>query len=118
MDKLVIERMITDRPKDVPAHEDVDEARKKELERLEVTRNSFNALFDEAQHNEQIKGGAKRLSFKAMQAALLIYLYQDEPLFQVPYRLLKTMIDIDEGFSSWRYKHSTVSCINVVTSHN
>ncbi len=81
----------------------------KELSKLEENQSNFRALFDENQHNERIKSGSKRLSFKATQAALLIYIYQDEPVFHIPFRFLQCLIDMDEYLTSWRYKHSLVS---------
>jgi len=82
------------------------EERAKELERVENNKKSFHALFDEQLHNEQIAGGARRLSFKATQAALLLFLYQSEPLFQIPFRIIQKLIDIDENFTAWRHKHA------------
>lgn len=46
---------------------------------------NFQALFDEKAHEEKIVGGTMRFSFKAMQAALLIHIYQDEPIFSLPW---------------------------------
>ena len=40
--------------------------------------------------------GRRRLSHKATLAALLIFLYRDEPLLQAPYRFLSLAQDIDE----------------------
>lgn len=37
-----------------------------------------------------------RFSHKAMQAALLITLYQDEPVLNQASRLLRAIVDIDE----------------------
>jgi len=82
------------------------EEREQELQKLEENRSSFRALFDEEAHNQKIKEGTKRLSFRATQAALLIHIYQDEPIFSLPFRLLQYLTDIDENFTSWRYKHS------------
>ena len=46
------------------------------------------------------------LTPQATQAALLINLYQEEPLFQLPNRLLTLLLDIDELLVSWRYRHA------------
>lgn len=80
--------------------------RKKELDRLHASQQTFNAIFNEEAHNEAIRKGSRRLSFKATQAALIILLYQDEPLFQIPFRLLQALLDVDENFAGWRHKHS------------
>lgn len=77
--------------------------------RLNQTEESFAALFNEELHNEQIAAGNRRLSYRATHAALLIWLYQEEPIFTIPYRLLTTLVDLDEQFAAWRHRHALVS---------
>ena len=38
-------------------------------------------------------------------AALLINLYRDEPVVQLPFRLLATLMDVDEALTNWRLRH-------------
>lgn len=45
------------------------------------------------------------LSPKARRAALFIMLYRDYPLLQMPFELLNNLLEIDEGMSTWRYRH-------------
>lgn len=47
-----------------------------------------------------------RMSFAAVQAALFITVYRDEPVLQLPFRLLATLMDIEEAMALWRYRHS------------
>ncbi len=61
----------------------------------------FEYLFDEAKYRE----GKRRLSYKAMQAALFIFLYRDQPILHMPYRLLESLVTMDELFTAWRYRH-------------
>jgi len=82
------------------------EEREQDLKKWEENRDNFRALFDEKAHNEQIEGGRKRLSFAATQAALLIFIYQDEPIFSLPFRMLNYLVDIDELLTRWRFKHA------------
>lgn len=76
-----------------------------QIRQLESTLENFEALFEENKHNELIKEGHRRLSHRATQAALLIFLYRDQPILHLPYRLLTALIDIDELFTAWRYRH-------------
>jgi tryptophan 2,3-dioxygenase len=46
------------------------------------------------------------MSFAAIQAALFITLYRDEPVLQLPFRLLSALMDIEETLSLWRYRHA------------
>ncbi len=51
------------------------------------------------------KEGLDEFSVPAMRAVLFIMLYRNLPIFQLPFDLLSTLIDIDELLSQWRYKH-------------
>lgn len=51
------------------------------------------------------KEGLGEFSVNAMRAVLFIMLYRNLPIFQQPYDLLTTLIDIDEMLSQFRYKH-------------
>jgi tryptophan 2,3-dioxygenase len=41
-----------------------------------------------------------------LQAALFINLYRNEPVLQLPFRLLSGLMDIDETLTHWRYRHA------------
>ncbi len=77
-----------------------------ELSSLAAARARFDALFDEAAHRQLRERGAWRLSMRALQAALFINLYRDEPALQLPFRLLSLLMDIDELLTTWRYRHA------------
>jgi len=49
------------------------------------------------------------LSHRAMQAALLINLYRDEPMFHLPFRVLSALTDLDELIAQWRYRHMAMA---------
>ncbi|MBS1518142.1 MAG: tryptophan 2,3-dioxygenase [Bacteroidetes bacterium] len=83
-----------------------DEKKAKQLEVFESTKENFEALLDEGKYNELRKNGHRRLSHRSMLAALFINLYRDEPILHLPYRLLTYLVDIDEHFTTWRYKHA------------
>ena len=53
-----------------------------------------------------VEDGHWRLSLKATQAALLILLYRDHPILHNPYQLLTKLADVDELFTTWRYRHA------------
>ncbi|XP_018601736.2 tryptophan 2,3-dioxygenase A [Scleropages formosus] len=68
-------------------------------------REIFTALFDEKRHDHLLSKGERRLSYKALQGALMIYFYREEPRFQVPFQLLTFLMDIDTLMTKWRYNH-------------
>ncbi|KAI4893605.1 hypothetical protein NFI96_028931 [Prochilodus magdalenae] len=65
----------------------------------------FTCLFDEKRHEHLLSKGERRLSYKALQGALMIYFYREEPRFQVPFQLLTFLMDIDTLMTKWRYNH-------------
>ncbi|XP_048827040.1 tryptophan 2,3-dioxygenase A isoform X2 [Brienomyrus brachyistius] len=65
----------------------------------------FRALFDQRRHEHLLSKGERRLSYKALQGALMIYFYREEPRFQVPFQLLTYLMDIDTLMTKWRYNH-------------
>jgi tryptophan 2,3-dioxygenase len=70
---------------------------------------SFKSLFDESEFDKQRTSGEWRLSHKAALAALLIQLYRDEPVFQLPFRLLTSVLDLDATLTQWRYRHALMA---------
>ncbi len=82
------------------------DGRQDQLERHEAVEAGFAPLFDEAAYRVFIEEGKRRMSRRAFMAALLISLYRDEPILQLPFRLLTGLIDIDEGFTAWRHRHA------------
>ncbi|RLW08864.1 hypothetical protein DV515_00002669, partial [Chloebia gouldiae] len=63
------------------------------------------SLFDEKRHEHLLSKGDRRLSYKALKGALMIYFYREEPRFQVPFQLLTSLMDLDVLMTKWRYNH-------------
>ena len=76
------------------------------LRQLTNTEKEFKTLFDAQQYRDLLKSGEKRLSYRATQAALLILLYRERPILQMPFRLLTSITTIDELLTNWRYRHA------------
>ncbi|HRD52770.1 MAG TPA: tryptophan 2,3-dioxygenase family protein [Flavobacteriales bacterium] len=55
-----------------------------------------------------VTGEGRRLSPAASRAAVFIMLYRDEPILQMPFRLLERLLDIDEALATWRYRHMSM----------
>ena len=83
-----------------------DAEKEQQLGHLKRTVDHFEALFDRHTYDALVESGEQRLSHDALQAALLIHLYRDEPILHLPFRLLQALVDIDEGFTTWRYRHA------------
>ena len=86
-----------------------EEERQAQLKEFEVTMRQYQAVFDADSHAALDRRRERRLSHRAFQAALFITLYRDEPALQEPNRLLELLMDIDEGFTTWRYRHAQMA---------
>ncbi|XP_061102363.1 tryptophan 2,3-dioxygenase B-like [Conger conger] len=81
------------------------ETKQEMMEDLNKQKDVFASLFDETRHDHLLCKGERRLSYKAMQGALMINFYREEPRFQVPFQLLSSLMDIDTLMTKWRYNH-------------
>lgn len=74
-----------------------------QLRNLEQTRVSFHTVLSEELYSRQDE---LKLDHRALQAALFINLYRDEPIVQQPFRLLTACVEIDELLTIWRSRHA------------
>jgi tryptophan 2,3-dioxygenase len=68
---------------------------------IEAALKNFAAIFDDATAES-----SWRMSGRAIEAALLITLYRDEPALNQAFRLLQALMDVDETMTLWRYRHA------------
>jgi tryptophan 2,3-dioxygenase len=107
MYKKAVERMLENDRNIILNNKTLSEGKRNtQLKLLEATRNNFDVLFDADKHNEQIENGERSLSNKATLGALFINLYRDEPLFHMPFMFLNMLVEMDELFTEWRYRHA------------
>ncbi len=83
-----------------------DRVRAMELKNLDETQNTFKALLDTKSYEKWRSAGKVRLSQKAMLSAVFIYLYRDYPALQMPFKILNSLVEVDENFTTWRYRHA------------
>lgn len=102
-----VERMVAKEAKAIESSDYLTEKEKKmRLRMMGTTDTYFKSILDPKVHKQLIDEGRQRLSYKATLAALMINLYNEEPLLQFPYRFLIGLVDIDELLTTWRYRHS------------
>jgi tryptophan 2,3-dioxygenase len=75
--------------------------REAEARHIEAELKRLKALFEPA-----AGPSSWRMSLAAVQAALFIMVYRDEPVLQLPFRLLTALMDIEETLTMWRYRHA------------
>ncbi|XP_078494634.1 tryptophan 2,3-dioxygenase-like [Ciona intestinalis] len=88
--------------------EEIEDEEEKQEHQLEHSRGveTFNSIFDKNKHDELVAKGDRRFSHKALQGALMIYLYRDEPRFHLPFQLLQVLMNIDSHLTKFRYSHT------------
>jgi len=79
--------------------------RKYNLMDIEKRREVYRTVFDEEIHEALLKRGERRFSYKALQGAIMITFYRDEPRFSQPHQILTLLMDMDSLITKWRYNH-------------
>jgi tryptophan 2,3-dioxygenase len=77
-----------------------------QLASLQKSRTMLDGLLDEQRFSELRKAGDWTFSRRALQAALFLFLYRDEPAPQSGYRMLNALMDMDETLALWRMRHA------------
>ncbi|HEY2798275.1 MAG TPA: tryptophan 2,3-dioxygenase family protein [Thermoanaerobaculia bacterium] len=81
-----------------------------QLSGVEATAGRFADLFADAKDAAKPETAPGRhFSRRALQAALLIHLYRDEPILHLPFRLLALLADIERNFTTWRQRHAQMA---------
>lgn len=105
--RLAVDRML-EREADIIANNPMLDATGRAVQEAQLTQNRehFDTLFDPAKYETLRDAGHRALSHRAFLAALFVNLYRDEPILHLPFRFLTSLMDIDEGLTTWRYRHA------------
>jgi tryptophan 2,3-dioxygenase len=86
-----------------------EKSKEAQLASFNKTKESFNLVRD-PKHLEAAQVKSEwRLSFKATQAALFVFLYREQPALQLPFKILSLLVEIDENFTAWRHRHALMA---------
>lgn len=69
---------------------------------------AFETVLDPELHRACMQRGERRLSHKAFQGAIMIFLYREEPLFHLPFKMLTLLQDVDSLIMKWRLNHTSM----------
>ena len=83
-----------------------DENKHARLKMLDKTESYFDSVLNPEAHRQLFEEGKVKLTYKATIGALFINVYRDQPILQMPYQFLEAMLDIEENFTTWRYRHA------------
>lgn len=108
--RAAVEQLLSDdlRTVDGAAHLN-DETKARTRQQIEGSLATFRSIFEPAEYAKLQASGYFRMSLKALQGALFIQIYRDEPALQQPFRLLQVLQNIDEKMTEWRYKHALMA---------
>jgi len=62
-------------------------------------------IFDSIFIEDSAYPEGRAFSAAAARNAMFIMLYRDQPLLQLPYELLSTLLEVDQQLSMWRHRH-------------
>ncbi len=85
-----------------------EDEKAKQLGGIEATAAKFADLFQPGAGEPDASPG-RHFSRRALQAALLIHLYRDEPILHMPFRLLALLADVERNFTTWRQRHAQMA---------
>jgi tryptophan 2,3-dioxygenase len=86
-----------------------DDLLEEELSQVQANRATFESLFNVEQHKELVSRGVRKFSQEAILNAIFAYLYRDMSALHTPFRFLTLLVEIDDGFTSWRYRHAQMA---------
>jgi len=108
--KASVNKMLQEDIKIIKANKNIsNDEKEKNLTQYDKIFQNYNIIFDENEYKKLLKSGAKRFSQKACLASLFIMLYRDEPILDLPYRIITKLVDIDGLMNKWRYGHASLA---------
>lgn len=69
---------------------------------IQKRRDVYQTIFEPSAHEALVSRGERRFTYKALQGAIMITLYRDEPRFSQPHQILNLLMDIDSFITKWR----------------
>jgi len=105
--KSAVERMLEKEQANISGSDYLsDKMKAMRLKMLGDSNTYFKRVMSEKEHDRMVEEGECRLSYKATLAALLINLYREKPILNIPYNILMELMNIDELLTTWRYRHA------------
>ncbi|XP_066599386.1 tryptophan 2,3-dioxygenase [Prorops nasuta] len=102
--RVSVEAMLTQQEQEAQK-EPSEQHRKYLMASLRSRRAVFDTIFNESLHSALVSRGERRFNHAALQGAIMITLYRDEPRFSQPHQILTALMDIDSLITKWRYNH-------------
>ncbi len=107
--KLAVEKMFEQEKTYILQHVDNTANQELSLKKLDQERLSFQMITDETTYNSYRQESYWKLSHRALMAALFIQVYRSSPKLNPAFQLITSLIDIDEKWTMWRYRHAQMA---------
>lgn len=72
---------------------------------IQKRRDVYETIFNPTSHEALVSRGERRFAYKALQGAIMITFYRDEPRFSQPHQILTLLMDIDSLITKWRCEY-------------
>ncbi len=103
--EAAVNKMLAKEIATIKAADLTDSDREIRLRMIDENRKYYKRVLSEDMHKQAIKEGDVSLSYKATMSALLINLYRDDPILHLPYKFLRTVVEVDHKVATWRFRH-------------
>ena len=107
--KIAVEKMFDQEKQYILKHVENPKNQEQSLKKLEQERTSFQMITDETTYNTYRQESFWKLSHRALMAALFIQVYRSSPKLNPAFQLITSLIDIDEKWTMWRYRHAQMA---------
>lgn len=104
-----VEKLLSEQ-KELAEKESSEILKRYKLNDLEKRREVYESIFKDEVHDALVSRGERRFSHKALQGAIMITFYRDEPRFSQPHQILTLLMDIDSLITKWRCWYHYVNC--------
>jgi tryptophan 2,3-dioxygenase len=96
-----VEKLLSEKEAQANANES-EFVRNYRLMDIQKRRDVYRTIFEKDAHDALVQRGERRFTYKALQGAMIISFYRDEPRFSQPHQLLQLLMDIDSLITKWR----------------
>lgn len=108
--KLIVDERLQEAQSSIENHPFLSEQDKINHTKMnEGTKKTFESLFQKDLYDRLQVKKMRRMSQRAMLAALFIMLFREKPLFQQPFIFLQSLMDIDKHLGLWKYQHAQIA---------
>lgn len=85
------------------------EQKNQQIQVIKVQLENFKILFDVDGYKKLLETQQVTFSQKGLLCALFILLHRQEPLLQIPFKIIQSFIEFDSSLTTWRHAHALLA---------